>query len=45
MWRRRGAYVERAARPVLLQLDPYWEWIAKWTFAATVLNHALCQQA
>jgi transposase len=47
-WRRRGAYVERAARPVVSQLDPYRAWIAKRApevdFNATVLHRELQEQ-
>jgi transposase len=47
-WRRRGAYVERATRPVVSQLDPYRTWIAKRApevdFNATVLYRELCEQ-
>jgi transposase len=47
-WRRRGAYVARAARPVVSQLDPYRAWIAKRApevdFNATVLPRELCEQ-
>ena len=47
-WRRRGAYVERLARPVVSQLDPYRAWIAKRApevdFNATVLYRELCEQ-
>ena len=47
-WGRRGGYVERAARPVVSQLDPYRAWIAKRApevdFNATVLHRELCEQ-
>jgi transposase len=47
-WGRRGAYIERAARPVVSQLDPYRACIAKRApevdFNATVLHRELCEQ-
>lgn len=47
-WGRRGAYVERVARPVVSQLDPHRVWIAKRApevdFNATVLHRELCEQ-
>jgi len=47
-WGRRGAYVERVARPVVSLLDPHRAWIAKRApevdFNATVLHRELCEQ-
>lgn len=47
-WGRRGAYVERAARPMVSLLDPHRAWIAKRApevdFNATVLHRELCEQ-
>ena len=47
-WGRRGAYVERVARPVVSLLDPHRAWIAQRApevdFNATVLHRELCEQ-